>query len=90
MAVINDPGSVPQNWRPLPLDADLNLQEEGAAAVEDEVAPHTSTATGYCTRCQNGKPPRCHHCSVCMSPHFTISQSAILLLTRNPSKLHCL
>ncbi|KAK1680630.1 hypothetical protein QYE76_041478 [Lolium multiflorum] len=32
------------------------------AAEEDEEQGHTPR---YCSRCQNGKPPRCHHCSVC-------------------------
>ncbi|CAM0905776.1 unnamed protein product [Alopecurus aequalis] len=32
------------------------------AAEEDEEQGH---APRYCYRCQNGKPPRCHHCSVC-------------------------
>ncbi|PNY08363.1 putative S-acyltransferase [Trifolium pratense] len=33
----------------------------------DELETTTSTtpSAGYCTRCQNAKPPRCHHCSIC-------------------------
>jgi hypothetical protein len=27
----------------------------------------TPPSTGYCTRCQNAKPPRCHHCSICIT-----------------------
>lgn len=62
MVVLNDPGSVPPNWTPhqdnLPDSSnsnpsDLDLDLEAAAA------------TGYCARCLNGKPPRCHHCSIC-------------------------
>ncbi|GAU13693.1 hypothetical protein TSUD_347970 [Trifolium subterraneum] len=28
----------------------------------------TPPSAGYCTRCQNAKPPRCHHCSICITP----------------------
>ncbi|XP_022633549.1 probable protein S-acyltransferase 12 isoform X3 [Vigna radiata var. radiata] len=57
MVVLNDPGSVPHNWRhhqQQQLRSDFNL----------ETAPPTPSPA-YCSRCQNGKPPRCHHCSIC-------------------------
>ncbi|XP_019419248.1 PREDICTED: probable protein S-acyltransferase 12 [Lupinus angustifolius] len=80
MVVINDPGSVPQNWTPL-----LRLEEVSATVsaafsttqvVEDEpnnISASSSSSNGldletrhgYCVKCQNGKPPRCHHCSLC-------------------------
>ncbi|QHN85555.1 putative protein S-acyltransferase [Arachis hypogaea] len=75
MVVLNDPGSVPHNWRPLPISQHHDLEAvttpislysqvapESEAAAE---ASSSSSSTGYCTRCQNAKPPRCHHCSVC-------------------------
>lgn len=67
MAVFNDPGSVPLNWSPLPQPPSNQFQFE--LEDEEEEEPATSTPTpstgGYCTRCQNAKPPRCHHCSIC-------------------------
>lgn len=51
MVVLNDPGSVPPNWTP----HQDNLPDSDLEAA----------ATGYCARCLNGKPPRCHHCSIC-------------------------
>ncbi|MED6181900.1 putative protein S-acyltransferase 12 [Stylosanthes scabra] len=73
MVVLNDPGSVPQNWRPLPLSQHHDLEASTlpislsaqVAPESDNAAEASSSSTGYCTRCQNGKPPRCHHCSVC-------------------------
>ncbi|GMH21767.1 hypothetical protein Nepgr_023609 [Nepenthes gracilis] len=75
MVVCQDPGSVPGNWRPVIED---NLEEGTSITQPDYVAPESSTyglsssdgreirpAFCYCNRCQNGKPPRCHHCSVC-------------------------
>lgn len=75
MVVFEDPGSVPQNWRPI---SEVNLEEGISSLQSDNITPETSIsaqspldgverrpATGYCTRCQNAKPPRCHHCSVC-------------------------
>ncbi|XP_059651187.1 retrovirus-related Pol polyprotein from transposon RE2 isoform X3 [Cornus florida] len=74
MVVFRDPGSVPPNWKPV-------LEEGGPrSSLPDYVAPENSTSTwsssdglerrpavGYCSQCQNGKPPRCHHCSVCFT-----------------------
>ncbi|XP_010422733.1 PREDICTED: probable protein S-acyltransferase 12 [Camelina sativa] len=56
--VFTDPGSVPERFR----------REMGGG---DSLEAGTSTdqgafgSLGYCTKCRNVKPPRCHHCSVC-------------------------
>ncbi|KAF7843887.1 putative protein S-acyltransferase 12 [Senna tora] len=75
MVVFNDPGSVPENWR---LLSEESLEAGVPTTLSNHVAPETSASawppsdglerrrqTGYCSRCQNGKPPRCHHCSIC-------------------------
>lgn len=75
MVVFRDPGSVPENWRPV---LEENLEVGSSIGLSDYVSPETGTsalpsldeterrrAVGYCSRCQNSKPPRCHHCSVC-------------------------
>ncbi|XP_050235681.1 probable protein S-acyltransferase 12 [Mercurialis annua] len=54
--VFKDPGSVPDNWRQLTMEAGTSSSESGSGG------PGTPR---YCNHCQNGKPPRCHHCSVC-------------------------
>ncbi|TVU39375.1 hypothetical protein EJB05_12789, partial [Eragrostis curvula] len=56
MVVFTDPGSVPENWR---HDAEESGDPASSTSEEQGSAPR------YCSRCQNGKPPRCHHCSVC-------------------------
>ncbi|KAF4400956.1 hypothetical protein CsatB_010799 [Cannabis sativa] len=72
--VFKNPGTVPENWKPS-VEED-NLQASTHPTHSDQVAPDASSSTqsldgierrqpGYCTRCQIGKPPRCHHCSVC-------------------------
>lgn len=74
--VIQDPGSVPENWK---LVSEQNIEEGNSVALSDYASIENSTPTistdqierrqsqsrGYCSKCQNGKPPRCHHCSVC-------------------------
>ncbi|XP_057499216.1 probable protein S-acyltransferase 12 [Actinidia eriantha] len=76
MVVFCDSGSVPENWKPVMEEGNL---EEGTSmplsdfAVPENLASTLSTsdgmerrpAVGYCSHYENGKPPRCHHCSVC-------------------------
>ncbi|KAG9445176.1 hypothetical protein H6P81_016516 [Aristolochia fimbriata] len=75
MVVFNDPGYVPENWRPTLDEESLDVT---SSAASSECAPETGATmwsssdgierrpvVGYCSRCQNSKPPRCHHCSVC-------------------------
>ncbi|MQL68862.1 hypothetical protein Taro_001159 [Colocasia esculenta] len=73
MVVFQDPGSVPENWRPI-LDEE-NVEAATSGTLSDYVAPEIRTSTWssserrpditYCSRCQNNRPPRCHHCSIC-------------------------
>ncbi|KAB1219723.1 putative protein S-acyltransferase 12 [Morella rubra] len=75
MVVIKDPGSVPENWRP--VTEEENLEAGSSMMTSDHVVPDALPSTwsssdglerkpiGYCSHCQNRKPPRCHHCSIC-------------------------
>lgn len=74
MVVARDPGTVPENWKPA---LEENLEAGGSVLLSDHLTPESLGSTssldgpvrrpagGYCRHCQNGKPPRCHHCSVC-------------------------
>lgn len=72
--VLTDPGGVPPNWRPntdeergetLPLTCPefggpgLSLQPQ--MILKDP----SYSRIRYCRKCNQMKPPRCHHCSVC-------------------------
>lgn len=63
--VFTDPGCVPPNWRPEldeeRGDADPLTSSEFGSAPSDPVNPRVR----YCRKCNQFKPPRCHHCSVC-------------------------
>ncbi|PIA34870.1 hypothetical protein AQUCO_03700265v1 [Aquilegia coerulea] len=73
MVVFRDPGSVPGNWKTMLGEEDM--EAGGSMSLPQSVAPEASSCpnegterrltVGYCSRCQNSKPPRCHHCSVC-------------------------
>lgn len=62
--VFTDPGCVPPNWRPT-IDEErgesqpLTVPEHGGGQVD----PHLKIR--FCRKCNQLKPPRCHHCSVC-------------------------
>lgn len=71
--VFTDPGGVPPNWRPdvdeesgetAPLStaefSDL-MNSQQSMALSDTGSPRIR----YCRKCNQLKPPRCHHCSVC-------------------------
>ncbi|KAF9669120.1 hypothetical protein SADUNF_Sadunf14G0075000 [Salix dunnii] len=63
--VFKDPGSVPENWRAvLPEDA---LETGSPLNDRSDCVGNTDglDRRAFCNHCQNGKPPRCHHCSVC-------------------------
>ncbi|GFY81563.1 DHHC-type zinc finger family protein [Actinidia rufa] len=71
MVVFCDPGSVPENWKPvveegtsMPL-SDFGVPENLASTLSSSDGMERIPAVGYCSHCENGKPPRCHHCSVC-------------------------
>ncbi|KAG9160704.1 hypothetical protein Leryth_017494, partial [Lithospermum erythrorhizon] len=63
--VFTDPGGVPPNWRPVYDEetgvADpLTASEFGAVPSDEE-----GCRIRFCRKCNQLKPPRCHHCSVC-------------------------
>ncbi|RZC69601.1 hypothetical protein C5167_032736 [Papaver somniferum] len=75
MVVVRDPGFVPENWRP--VSNEENLEANNSLTLPEYASPETRDSTwspsgrtegrptaGYCARCQSSKPPRCHHCSV--------------------------
>ncbi|KAL6982156.1 protein S-acyltransferase [Sarracenia purpurea var. burkii] len=77
MVVFCDPGSVPENWKPVMEEGNLEGSSSeplsDCVATEDLASALSSSsermerrpAARYCSKCENGKPPRCHHCSVC-------------------------
>ncbi|CAA3023672.1 probable S-acyltransferase 14 [Olea europaea subsp. europaea] len=60
--VFTEPGIVPPNWRPKgdeeKGDTDQLTSTEFSADVENG-------RIRFCRKCNQLKPPRCHHCSVC-------------------------
>ncbi|GAB2291107.1 hypothetical protein Dimus_025364 [Dionaea muscipula] len=75
MVVFQGPGYVPENWGPVLQEN----REETTSTVQQDYADLEASSSAwsasdggeriavirYCNHCQNGKPPRCHHCSVC-------------------------
>lgn len=72
--VVTDPGGVPTGWRP-ELDvekSDGNQALIGEANSSLSVGDSSSHGVRYCRKCNQYKPPRSHHCSVCKSLLFVI------------------
>nr|XP_043622165.1 probable protein S-acyltransferase 12 [Erigeron canadensis] len=63
MVVTHDPGSVPENWKPT-SEENLEAGPDTSDSTSMDVL-ESRQALSYCRNCRNGKPPRCHHCSVC-------------------------
>lgn len=59
------PGNVPPNWRPV-IDEErgesdpLNVSEHSGVPIDS-----SHSKVRFCRKCNQLKPPRCHHCSVC-------------------------
>ncbi|PON48392.1 Zinc finger, DHHC-type, palmitoyltransferase [Parasponia andersonii] len=63
--VLTDPGSVPPNWRPA-IDEERGEADPLNGSEFTGVQPDPSNQRiRYCRKCNQLKPPRCHHCSVC-------------------------
>ncbi|CAN8230958.1 unnamed protein product [Cochlearia groenlandica] len=65
--VVTDPGGVPFGWRP-ELDIEKSDGSQTAVVEADpsvSVGDSSSHGVRYCRKCNQYKPPRSHHCSVC-------------------------
>lgn len=66
--VFTDPGRVPGNWRPN-IDEETGdvdpLVESSGLPLNGAVGEEGIRRIRYCQKCDQFKPPRCHHCSVC-------------------------
>lgn len=60
--VITDPGSVPPNWRPA---SDEERGESDPLNISMEFDNNSNPRFRFCRKCNQPKPSRCHHCSVC-------------------------
>ncbi|KAI5564843.1 hypothetical protein POPTR_014G104000v4 [Populus trichocarpa] len=60
-----DPGSVPENWRAVLPEEALETGSSLNDRSDCVVATDGLDRRAFCNHCENGKPPRCHHCSVC-------------------------
>ncbi|CAN6480265.1 unnamed protein product [Victoria cruziana] len=72
--VFTDPGNVPPNWRPaVDEESGDTIPLASSEFVNQVVGPQQSpvfvdpsnSRVRYCRKCNQLKPPRCHHCSVC-------------------------
>ncbi|RZC73268.1 hypothetical protein C5167_048750 [Papaver somniferum] len=69
--VLTDPGGVPSNWRPF-IDEEIGDTDPltGGSEFGSGLPGNTSDLNNnsrirYCRKCNQVKPPRCHHCSIC-------------------------
>ncbi|XP_047338089.1 probable protein S-acyltransferase 12 [Impatiens glandulifera] len=72
MVVFRDPGYVPENWKEEPDELNLEDGSSSSSFVPENLASNSASdgvemrpTVSYCNKCKNGKPPRCHHCSIC-------------------------
>ncbi|XP_073291291.1 probable protein S-acyltransferase 14 [Primulina huaijiensis] len=60
--VFTDPGSVPSSWRPT---MDEERGDADPLTASEFQSDTESRGIRYCRKCNQLKPPRCHHCSIC-------------------------
>ncbi|XP_026401323.1 probable protein S-acyltransferase 14 [Papaver somniferum] len=73
--VFTDPGGVPPKWRPSAIDEEsgdidpmVGLEFDGASSGLQQssmLGDPANPGVRICRKCNQLKPPRCHHCSVC-------------------------
>ncbi|CAH8285234.1 unnamed protein product [Eruca vesicaria subsp. sativa] len=59
--VLTDPGVVPPNWRPA-CDEERGGESDPLNSMEFD---NSNPRFRFCRKCNQPKPERCHHCSVC-------------------------
>ncbi|KAH6779772.1 DHHC-type zinc finger family protein [Perilla frutescens var. hirtella] len=60
--VFTDPGAVPPNWRPA---VDEESGDNDPLTASEFPSDQENGRVRFCRKCNQLKPPRCHHCSVC-------------------------
>ncbi|XP_073291292.1 probable protein S-acyltransferase 14 [Primulina huaijiensis] len=60
--VFTDPGSVPSSWRPT---MDEERGDTDPLTASEFQSDTENRGIRYCRKCNQLKPPRCHHCSIC-------------------------
>ncbi|OMP00587.1 Zinc finger, DHHC-type, palmitoyltransferase [Corchorus olitorius] len=63
--VFTDPGSVPPNWRPAMDEERGEADPLNGSEFNGSQSDPLNQRIRYCRKCNQLKPPRCHHCSVC-------------------------
>lgn len=63
--VFIDPGSVPPNWRPTIDEERGEADPLVVSEFSNMQCDPSNQRVRYCRKCNQLKPPRCHHCSVC-------------------------
>ncbi|KAG6747986.1 hypothetical protein POTOM_047878 [Populus tomentosa] len=63
--VLTDPGSVPPNWRPAIDEERGEADPLNGSEFSGVQSDQSNQRIRYCRKCNQLKPPRCHHCSVC-------------------------
>ncbi|KAF3772875.1 putative protein S-acyltransferase 14 [Nymphaea thermarum] len=85
--VFTDPGSVPPNWRPtvdeesgdtIPLASSEFVNQVVGSQLSPVVVDPSNSRVRYCRKCNQLKPPRCHHCSFYTFLETTLVTLALL------------
>lgn len=75
--VMADPGGVPPNWKPAidvergDTDPLVGSEYNGEGLGLNQLTmlgDHANERIRFCGKCNQYKPSRCHHCSVCKLP----------------------
>lgn len=68
--VFTDPGGVPPNWKPVVDEENGDADLLAGSEFSQLAGEPANSRIRYCRKCNQLKPPRCHHCSVCKFAFF--------------------
>ncbi|XP_041001825.1 probable protein S-acyltransferase 14 [Juglans microcarpa x Juglans regia] len=63
--VLTDPGSIPPNWKPVIDEERGEADPLNGSELSNLPADPVNHRIRFCRKCNQLKPSRCHHCSVC-------------------------